>query len=114
MPDLEDEKLIAFCRELRAHGISVTLAEVVTAASALQVIDTIDRDEVFLSLRSVLTTSVDDFPVFEELFKRFWNRSQSPSVNAAHGQSRSPHQAAKGVGYFLEHWASSFSAGDQP
>ncbi len=61
--------LSVFCRELREHGLSVTPAEVVTAATALQVIDTSDRDEVFLSLRSVLTTSVDDFPIFEELFE---------------------------------------------
>ena len=66
------ERLITFCRELRAHGLSVTPAEVITAATALQLIDTRDRDEVFLSLRCVLTTSSEDFPIFEELFKRFW------------------------------------------
>ena len=74
MSDLEVEKLVVFCRELRAHGLSVTPAEVVTAATALRVIDTTDRDEVFLSLRSILTTSVDDFQIFAEVYKRFWNR----------------------------------------
>ncbi|HEY2960877.1 MAG TPA: VWA domain-containing protein, partial [Pyrinomonadaceae bacterium] len=119
MSDLEIEQLILFCRELRAHGISVTPAEVVTAATALEVIDTIDRDEVFLSLRSVLTTSVDDFPVFEELFKRYWNRSpralieaETPASNTT--RSTTPHQSRKGLGFFLQHWGSSFSAEAQP
>src|SRR5678815_4454268 len=82
MSDLDVEKLVVFCRELRAHGLSVTPAEVVTATSGLQIIDTSDRDEVFLSLRSILTTSVDDFPIFAEAFKRFWNRS-APSLNSS-------------------------------
>jgi uncharacterized protein len=121
MPDLEVEKLVVFCRELRVHGLSVTPAEVVTAASALQVIDTIDRDEVFLGLRSVLTTSVDDFPVFAELFKRFWNRSSHKRVqretlpnSTLRSESKSPRHSPKGLAFFLEHWSSSFSAGAQP
>src|SRR5215510_8723703 len=111
---LETDELVAFCRALREHGVSVTPAEVVTAASAVEVIDTIDRDEVFLTLRSILTTSVDDFPVFEELFKRFWNRSQSPSSTAAGVQSTSSYQRSKGLAFFLEHWGSSLSAAAQP
>lgn len=115
MSDLEVEKLIVFGRELRAHGLSVTPAEVVTATTAVQIIDTTDRDEVFLSLRSILTTSVDDFPIFEEVFKRFWNSSRSFNSSAAvRIQSSLPRQASKGIGFFLEHWGSSLSAGAQP
>ena len=119
MANLEVERLIVFCRELRAQGISVTPAEVVTAATTLQVIDTIDRDEVFLGLRSVLTTSVDDFPIFDDLFKRFWNNSVhaplEPLANTTLRSQRSlPQQQPKGLGFFLEHWGSSFTAGAQP
>ena len=121
MSELEVEKLIVFCRELRAEGVSVTPAEVVTAASALQVIDTVDCDEVFLGLRSVLTTSVDDFPVFEELFKRFWNRpSHKPlyretlSHSTSRSERNSPRHSPKGLAFFLEHWGGSFNAGAQP
>jgi uncharacterized protein len=115
------EKLVWFCRELRAHGVSVTPAEVVTAAAALEVIDTVDRDEVFVSLRSVLTTSVDDFPVFEELFKRFWKGSlrtvvqrESASNSSLRSKPNAARQSPKGLAFFLEHWGSSFSAGAQP
>jgi uncharacterized protein with von Willebrand factor type A (vWA) domain len=121
MPELDLEKLIVFCRELRAHGLSVTPAEVVTAATTLQVIDTIDRDEVFLSLRCVLTTSVDDFPTFEDLFRRFWNQSPRTLIeretladSTLRSQNKSPRQTSKGLSFFLEHWGSSFSAGAQP
>ena len=115
MAEIEVEELILFGRELRAHGLSVTPAEVVTAAHVLQVIDTIDREEVFLSLRSILTTSVDDFPVFDEVFKRFWNKSHIPtSAAAVRTQAGSQRQISKGLAFFLEHWGSSLSAGAQP
>ena len=115
MAELDVQTVVVFCRELRAHGLSVTPAEVVTATTALEIIDTTDRDEVFLSLRSILTTSVDDFPIFEEVFKRFWKRSQSLSSSAAaRMQTRSPRQTSKGLAFFLEHWGTSLSSGAQP
>lgn len=111
----EVERVVGFCRELRAHGLSVTPAEVVTATSALQLIDTVDRDEVFLSLRSILTTSVDDFPIFVEVFKRFWNKSPVlNSTTAVRIQTNSPRQPSKGLAFFLEHWGSSLTGGAQP
>jgi uncharacterized protein with von Willebrand factor type A (vWA) domain len=112
--EIEVERIVVFCRELRAHGLSVTPAEVVTATTVLEIIDTTDREEVFLSLRSILTTSVDDFAVFEEVFKRFWNRSRSlNSAAAVRSQAHAPRQTSKGLGFFLEHWGSSFSASAQ-
>jgi uncharacterized protein with von Willebrand factor type A (vWA) domain len=114
MSELEVQRLVVFCRELRAHGLSVTPAEVVTATSALEIIDTGDRDEVFLSLRSILASSVDDFPIFAQVFRRFWNRMPSPTISTAvRVQTHAPRQSSKGLGFFLEHWGSSFSAGAQ-
>ena len=114
MVEIEVERVLVFCRELRAHGLSVTPAEAVTATAALQIIDTTDRDEVFLSLRSILTTSVDDFAIFEEVFKRCWSRQSLGSRTAARIQTRSPRQTSRGLAFFLEHWGSSVSAGAQP
>jgi uncharacterized protein with von Willebrand factor type A (vWA) domain len=118
MSDLEVERLVVFCRELRTHGLSVTPAEVVTAAAALQVIDTSDREEVFLGLRSILTTSIDDFSIFEEVFRKFWNKSHSltgsANVRIETSSQTSQRQTSRGLGFFLEHWGSSFSAGAQP
>lgn len=118
MSDQEIERLVVFCRELREHGVSVTPAEVITAAKAVQVIDTTDRDEVFLSLRAVLTTSVDDFPVFAELFKSFWNSAPRKRVESSNEAPRprtlAPAQSAKGLAYFLEHWSGSLRVDAQP
>lgn len=117
MSDSEIENLVLFCRALREHGLAVTPSEVVAAVTALRLIDTTDRTEVFLSLRSVLTTRVDDFPVFEELFESFWNRvpkklveraaSSSPSSNT---RRVSPGRTNRGIAFLLENWAGSHSA----
>ena len=121
MTEIGVERVVVFCRELRAHGLSVTPAEVVTATTALQIIDTSDRDEVFLSLRSILTTSVDDFQTFADVFKRFWKGSphllaarKATSESTLRSQSNRRRQSPKGLAFFLEHWGSSFSAGAQP
>jgi uncharacterized protein len=113
---MEIESVVTFCRALRERGLSVTPAEVVTAATVLQVIDQNDRDEVFLALRSVLTTSVDDFPVFEELFETFWNRSPRKLVERDSGttvRARNVTQP-RGLAFFLEHWSTSVRDGAAP
>jgi uncharacterized protein with von Willebrand factor type A (vWA) domain len=116
------ENLVSFGRALREHGLSVTPAEVVTAATVLQHIDTTDRDEVFLSLRTVLTTSVDDFPIFAEIFETFW--SASPRARAPKLVEReSPAQTSlrtrslaqtRGLAFFLENWNPSARADARP
>lgn len=113
---MEIENLVNFCRALRERGLSVTPAEVVTAATVLQVIDTSDRDEVFLSLRSVLTTSVDDFPTFEELFETFWSASPRKLVEREPQAVLRPRAGsqAKGLAFFLEHWSTSKLTDSQP
>jgi uncharacterized protein with von Willebrand factor type A (vWA) domain len=105
------ERLVLFCRCLREHDLAVTPSEVVAATETLRVIDVTDRDEIFLSLRSVLTTSVDEFPIFEELFEAFWNRGSftvarplepKTSLNARPLTSRK--KTAGSASFFLEHW----------
>jgi uncharacterized protein with von Willebrand factor type A (vWA) domain len=117
--EIDVERVVVFCRELRAHGLSVTPAEVVTATTALQAIDTSDRDEVFLGLRSILTTSVDDFEIFAEVFRRFWKGTPHAFVprettSTLRSQTTPRRHSPKGLAFFLEHWGSSFSAGAQP
>ena len=115
---MEIENLVTFCRALRDRGLSVTPAEVVTAATVLQLIDTRDRDEVFLSLRSVLTASVDDFPTFAELFERFWSSAPRELVerDSLAESSVRPRSVAhkRGLAFFLEHWSTSHSSDARP
>ena len=114
----EIESLVGFGRALREHGLSVTPAEIVTAAAALEIIDTKDRDEVFLSLRNILTTSVDDFPIFESLFPSFWSRMPKKLIEreaSEHVRIRrtSPPRTSGGLAFFLESWPSSISSSAQ-
>lgn len=106
---MEVENLVSFCRALREHGVPVTPAEVVTAATALRLIDTRDRDEVFLSLRCILTTRSDDFPIFAELFETFWTRSPRKLVQRESLSTNVRSPQVKGLAYFLEHWSTSLS-----
>ena len=98
-------------RALRESGVAVTPSEVVTATSAFEVIDQADPEAVFLSLRSVFTSRVEDFPVFAELFARYWNRTPEKYVERE-GLSKTtlqvrPGAPRRGLGYFLENWSTS-------
>ncbi len=101
---------LLFCRALRERGLVVTPSEAIDAAATLDCIDLDDRREVFLSLRSVLVSRVEDYPIFEELFEVFWNQ-QAPGREARktlepdhQAQLSLPRQTGKGLTYFLEHW----------
>lgn len=95
-------------RALREHGVAVTPSEVITAATAFEVIDQKDREEVFLSLRSVFISRVDDFPIFEELFAKYWD-SQPEKHAKREGLVNTTSQVRAGaprrdLAYFLENW----------
>src|SRR5215468_8856754 len=83
-PSIEGDllnRMVLFCRTLRERGLLATTSEAIDAVTTLGLIDLDDREEAFLSLRSVLTSRVEDFPVFEEVFESFWGglgRSPQP------------------------------------
>ena len=107
---------VLFCRALRESGVAVTPAEAVAAVGALRVIDLGDRQETFVGLRSVLTSRVEDFPVFEELFEEFWSRLGHTGRRSVKTQRESQsginplvpprsRQSEKGLAIFMENWA---------
>ena len=101
-------RIVLLGRALRDHGVAVTPAEVVAAVAAFQIIDQTDRQEVFLSLRSVFTASVDDFPIFEKLFNKYWDSAPEKLVERE-GLSKTtlrlrPGAPRRGLAYFLENW----------
>jgi len=63
---------LAFGRMLRAAGVATTTSEVMDAVRALEVVDLLDRDEVYLALRTVLVTRREELPVFDRCFEAFW------------------------------------------
>ncbi len=121
MSRLELENVVRFCRGLRDQGLAVTPAEVVTSLSAIQLIDQTDHNEVFLTLRSVLTSRPEDFPIFESFFESFWNRlpqeygernvPAAPGLRPGRQESKSH---TKDLAYFLEHWTTSSNTTSSP
>jgi len=115
---MNENDVVLLGRALREHGVAVTPAEVVAAVAAFAVIDQADREEVFLSLRSVFTARIDDFPIFEELFAKYWKRLPEKHVERA-GFSKTtlqvrPGAPQRGLAYFLEHWSSSRGEDGEP
>ena len=117
---------VLFCRALRERGLAVTPGEAVDAVRTLGLIDVKDRREAFLGLRSVLTTRVEEFPVFEELFESFWTRRyQEPqpekvvegdTLPSVKPRVRPPSagSARKDLAFFLEHWGGTSSGETEP
>ena len=64
--------LATFGRALRARGLGVGLSEEVDGASALALVDLLDRDEVRSALHSAMRIRRDDWAVFDELFDHLW------------------------------------------
>jgi len=113
-PSIEGDllnKTVLFCRTLRERGLLATTSEAIDAVNTLGLIDLDDREETFLSLRSVLTSRQEDFPVFEELFEDFWirlGRSHRPRKTVERedlptGARLSSRNQGKGLAFFLEH-----------
>ena len=121
MSESEIERLVLFCRALRDRGLAVMPAETVAAVNAFGLIDSSDRNEVFLALRSILTMRIEDFPVFKELFDQFWNRFPQKRVERETSldsrlQTRRPlpKQTSRGLAFLLQHWATSREANGEP
>src|SRR5215475_6729881 len=110
---------VQFCRALRDDGIAVTPAEVIAAVKALGLLDVTDRLEAFYGLRAVLTTRVEDYPIFERRFDEFWammlDTERSPNVvdedsrrqRDRLGAARRNGGERKGLAFFLKNWAQS-------
>lgn len=117
-------RTVLFCRALGERGLAVTPDVTITAVATLGLIDLDDRQETFLSLRSVLASRAEDYPVFEELFEDFWNERNSPPRKFVERESASTsteqvrlarkESNAKGLAYFLEHWGAQKSQVAEP
>jgi len=64
--------MLAFGGVLRVSGLPVTTPELMDAVRALEVVDLMDRDEVYLALRTVLVSRMEEQPAFDRCFESFW------------------------------------------
>jgi uncharacterized protein with von Willebrand factor type A (vWA) domain len=68
--------IVEFCRLLRDRDLLVSPSEVIDALRTVQAIDVIDRTELKLALRTVLTARHEDLPVYDATFEEFWRTRQ--------------------------------------
>jgi hypothetical protein len=66
--------VISFGRELRRRELLSTTTEIWDSLASLEVLDIGDRDDVYLSFRSIYTSKPEDVPVFNQVFAEFWQR----------------------------------------
>jgi uncharacterized protein with von Willebrand factor type A (vWA) domain len=64
--------MIAFGAMLRASGLPVTTGAVTDAVRALEAVDLTDRGDVYLALRSILVSRMEEQPAFDRCFEAFW------------------------------------------
>jgi uncharacterized protein len=81
--------IVLFCRVLRDRDLLVTPSEVIDALRTAEAIDLVDRLEMKLALRTVLTARREDIPVFDATFEEFW-RSRAAEGGDDHFTSRDP------------------------
>ena len=61
-----------FCRALRQGGLLVGPSETASTARALALVNILDKDELYWTLRTVLVSRADEIPSFDECFSRYW------------------------------------------
>ena len=64
--------MLTFGAMLRASGLPVTTSAVMDGVRALEAVDLMDRDEVYLALRTVLMSRMEEQPAFDRCFEAFW------------------------------------------
>src|ERR1700720_4406916 len=64
--------MLGFGAMLRASGLPVTTGALMDAVRALEVVDLMDRAQVYLALRTVLVSRMEEQPAFDRCFDVFW------------------------------------------
>jgi len=72
------EQLAKFAGAMRGHGIRVGLGDEIDAATALTLVDLLDRHEVHRGLRIALKVPRDAWATFDRLFDEHWGGTAAP------------------------------------
>lgn len=74
------EHLARFADAMRAHGIGVGLSDEIDAASALSLVDALDRAEVKRGLRIAFKVPREAWTIFDRLFDEHWGGTAAHEV----------------------------------
>jgi len=121
---------LAFGATLRASGLPVTTSAVMDAVRALLVVDLLDRAEVYLALRAVLLSRMEEQPAFDRCFDAFWrfHAEEGQGLDGLVAAVQPPRQEAepepdagaveagreKHAQIALDDWAGGEAADDEP
>lgn len=86
-PDRSTASIIEFCHFARANGLSVGVQQTLAAIEAAKTIGVADRQAFTFALRSVLSSSKEEWDLFNQLFEMFWSASQ-PRSGPASGEAK--------------------------
>jgi uncharacterized protein with von Willebrand factor type A (vWA) domain len=64
--------VLAFGAILRASGLPVTTGALMDAVRALETVDVLDRGQVYLALRALLVSRIEEQAAFDRCFNEFW------------------------------------------
>jgi uncharacterized protein with von Willebrand factor type A (vWA) domain len=68
-----EQKLVAFCHLLRAHGLKVTAGRLIDIFRALRLIDIFRREDFYTLLEANVVAHAHDLALFRDLFTQFWS-----------------------------------------
>jgi uncharacterized protein with von Willebrand factor type A (vWA) domain len=120
--------MLTFGGVLRASGLPVTTPEVMDAVRALEVVDVMDRNEVYLALRAVLVSRVEEMPAFDRCFNAFWTfhaedgqgldgliaTTPPAALPDEHAPGAPEHAAEKQAQIALDDWEEGEASEDEP
>src|SRR5215467_59596 len=86
--DYLTESVIAFCRFVRANGLSGGLHRSVAALRAVKAVGTRDRASLRFALRAALCSSKAEWDLFDKLFKTFEDQSHRTSKPESGNQKK--------------------------
>ncbi len=97
--------LTRFCRALRGHGLLVGPQETADAIAAVERAGIMSETRIYWSLRALLVSRREQFPIFDRLFYQFWNfepispRPESDGgPKTSFGQTRTVGRLPRGLG----------------
>jgi uncharacterized protein len=79
-PDRSPASIIAFCQFARKNGFSASVQQALGAIEVTKTIGGVDRQGFACALRTVLSSSKEEWDLFEQLFDAFWGASQQRSA----------------------------------
>jgi len=75
---VNSERIIGFCRYLRANGFTAGLSESIASLEAVRAASPSDLDELRAVLQPAICKSKEEWEKFDDLFHQYWNTHEKP------------------------------------